>query len=171
MAFSIDEYGEITGETFMTNFPTALKIIKVKYENNSSLTGAGFKVKNWFGLNTLTFIKNEDGTYCFDKDGDVKEILVDENGKAVVYGLLFGNYWLEESIVPTGYYPAAPAKITISETNDIDMLCEAIIPNSVFVKLGLDRDKYNVPIAIGTTLLALAGLVFFFIRRKSKKDK
>ena len=69
--------------------------------------------------------------------------------KAVIYGLPLGNYWLEETTVPEGYYPTAPAKIMIGETNSIEVPYKAVIPNSVFVKLGLDRDKYNVPIAIG----------------------
>lgn len=159
----------ITGEIEMTNSPTALNIFKVKYEDNSPLTGAGFKVKNWFGLNTLNFTENEDGTYHFDKDGDITEIIVDENGKAVIYGLPFGNYWLEESTVPTGYYPTAPVKITIGETNNIELPYEAIIPNSVFVKLGLDRDKYNVPIAIGAVILIAAAGLFFIIHRRKRK--
>ncbi|MCK5129069.1 MAG: hypothetical protein KAQ68_04410, partial [Clostridiales bacterium] len=117
---------------------------------------------------TISFIKNQDGTYQYNKNGDVKEIFVDDNGKAVVYGLPLGNYWLEESIVPTGYYPAAPVKITIGEVNDIDVPYEVVIPNSVFVKLGLDRDRYNKPIAISITILTLVGLVFFFVRRKRR---
>ncbi len=171
LEFNIDEFGEITGEIQMTNSPTALNIFKVKYEDNLPLTGAGFKVKNWFELNTLSFTLNADGTYRYDADGDIKEILVDKNGEAVVYGLPLGNYWLEESIVPAGYYPAAPAKITIGETNSINVPFEAVIPNSVFVKLGLDRDRYNIPIVISLAFLALAGLAFFFVRRKRRKGK
>lgn len=167
--FSIDEYGVITGETEMTNSPTALNIFKVKYEDNSPLTGAGFKIKNWFGLNTMNFTNNDDGTYRYDKDGEVKEILVDENGQATIYGLPFGNYWLEESTVPTGFYPTAPVKITISEKNDIEAPYEAIIPNSVFVKLGLDRDRYNIPIAIGAVILTAAAGLFFIIHRRKRK--
>jgi uncharacterized surface anchored protein len=171
LAFSIDELGVVAGKTELDNSPTALHILKVKYEDNAPLSGAGFKVKNWFGLKTLSFTLNDDGTYRYDADGEVKEILVDENGEAVVYGIPFGAYWLEESLVPAGYFPSAPVKITIGETNNIDIPFEAVIPNSVFVKLGLDRDRYNVPIAISITLLTLAGLVFFLVRRKRKKGK
>lgn len=167
--FSIDEHGVITGETEMTNSPTMLEINKVIYETNKPLTGAGFRVKNFLGLNTLHFTQNEDGSYRLDKDGDVTEIMVDENGKAVVYGLPIGNYWLEEKTVPEGYYPTAPVKVTIGETNSIEVPYQAVIPNSVFVKLGLDRDKYNAPIAIGATLLVLGGVVFMAVRRKRKR--
>lgn len=169
--FEILENGDIIGETTMTNSPTVLEINKVIYESNEPLTGAGFRIKDFLGLNTLHFTKNEDGSYRLDEDGDVTEILVDENGQAVIYGLPVGNYWIEESTVPTGYYPAAPVKITISETNNIDMPYETIIPNSKFVKLGLDRDRYNVPIAIGLTLLAIGGTVFLLIKRKRKERR
>ena len=167
--FSIDEYSNITGETEMSNCPTVLEIYKVKYETNEPLTGAGFKVKNYLGLNTLNFVKNEDGSYTMDKDGEVTEIVVDENGKAVIYGLPAGNYWLEESITPSGYYPTAPIKVTISDTNDIEAPYIAVIPNSVFVKLGLDRDKYNVPIAIGVTLVIIGFTVFIMLKRKKQR--
>lgn len=128
-------------------------------------------MKNFLGLNTLSFTKNEDGTYRYDKDGDVKKILVDENGEAVIYGLPLGQYWLEESIVPSGYYPAAPVKITINETNDSEVPYEAVIPNSIFVKLGLDRDRYNIPIAIGAVILTAAAGLFFIIRRRKRKAR
>ena len=169
LEFSIDEYGNITGETVITNSPTALEINKVIYESNDPLTGAGFLVKNFLGLNTLHFVKNEDGSYRLDKDGDVTEIMVDENGQAVIYGLPLGNYWLEETTVPEGYYPTAPVKVTIGETNSIEVPYKAVIPNSVFVKLGLDRDKYNVPIAIGSTILVIGGVAFMVLRRRRKR--
>ena len=167
--FSIDEYGEITGETMMTNSPTALEINKVIYETNEPLTGAGFSVKNFLGLNTLHFTENEDGSYRLDKDGNVTEIMVDENGQAIIYGLPLGNYWLEEATVPSGYYPTAPVKVTIGETNNIEVPYKAVIPNSVFVKLGLDRDKYNVPIAIGVTILIIGIVAFMVFKRRKKR--
>ena len=167
--FSIDEHGEITGETQMTNSPTALQINKVIYETNEPLTGAAFKVKNFFALNILHFTQNEDGSYRLDKNGEITQIMVDENGRAIVYGLPLGNYWLEESIVPDGYYPAAPLKITIGETNDVNVPFKAVIPNSEFVKLGLDRERYIIPIAISGFVLMTAGGLFFILRRKRKK--
>ncbi len=167
--FSVDDYGEITGETVMTNSPTTLEINKVIYKTNEPLTGAGFLVKNFFGLNTLYFTKNEDSSYRLDKDGDVTEIMVDENGKALIYGLPLGNYWLEETTVPEGYYPTAPVKVTIGDMNNIEVPYKAIIPNSVFVKLGLDRDKYNVPIGIGATVLVVGAVIFMVLRRRERR--
>lgn len=171
LQFSIDEYGNITGETKMANSPIALEISKVIFESGEPLTGAGFRIKNFLGLNTLHFTENEDGSYCFKKDGNIAEILVNENGQAIIYGLPFGNYWLEESTAPEGYYPTAPVKVTIGEMNNIEVPYEAVIPNSKFVKLGLDRDKYNVPIAFGLTFLAITGTTFMLFKRKKKRNK
>ena len=134
LVFSIDEYGEVTGETVLANSPTALEINKVIYGTDEPLTGAGFLVKNFLGLNTLHFTKNEDGSYRLDKDGEVTEIIVDENGQAIIYGLPLGNYWLEETTVPEGYYPTAPVKVTIGDMNNIEVPYKAVIPNSVFCK-------------------------------------
>ncbi len=164
--FTIDEYGNVSGETEISNCPTVLEIYKVKYEDNEPLTGAGFKVKNYLGLNILSFVQNEDGSYTLDKDGDITEIAVDENGKAVIYGLHTGSYWLEECTVPSGYYPTAPIKVTISENNDIEVPCKTVIPNSIFVKLGLDRERWIIPIVLG--VLVTASGLFFFIRRKRR---
>jgi len=86
----------------------------------------------------------------------------------IIHGLPFGNYWIEESITPDGYYPTAPIKITITEDNDIDAPYEALIANSVYVKLGLDRDRHNVPIAIGIFVLIAGGILFWIIRKRKK---
>lgn len=169
-AFSIDKYGVVSGDTEMTNSPTALRIVKVKYEDNTPLTGAGFLVKNWLGLNTVKLTRNDDGTYRYNPKGDIKEVLVDKDGQATIYGLPLGIYWLEESTVPEGYYPTAPVKVTIGETNDIEKQYEAVIPNSVFVKLGLDRERYIYPLVAG--LLIIIAVVSFIIirRRRTKKN-
>ncbi len=164
--FTIDEYGEISGETTLTNCPTTLNIFKVDYENNTPLTGAGFKVKNLLGLNVLTFTKDSDDAYWYDKDGGLTEVMVDADGKAIVHGLPFGNYWLEESTVPDGYYPTAPVKVTIRESNDIDIPCESTIANSKYVKLGLDRERWLYPLYAVLIVSATTGLFFYFRKKR-----
>ena len=72
--FTIDEYGVVTGDTVITNSPTALEVFKVVYEDSTPLSGAGFKVKKWLGLLTMKFVQNDDGTYRYDKEGDIEEI-------------------------------------------------------------------------------------------------
>ena len=168
--FTIDEYGVVAGDTAIGNFPTMLKIHKVIYETNEPLTGAGFKVKNFLGLNTLKFTKNDDSTYRLDKNGDVTEIMVDEKGTAIIYGLPYGNYWLEESSAPNGYFPTAPIKVTVDENSTFTMPYVATVPNSQFVKLGLDRERWLYPLIAGLLFSACVGL-FFFIRKRSLESK
>ncbi len=167
-AFSIDEYGVVTGDTEITNCPTILQIFKVKYEDSTPLAGAGFKVKTWLGLKILSFTLNEDGTFQFDSEGIIDEIMVDATGEAIIHGLPHGSYWLEENTVPSGYYPAAPMKITITDQNDFELPCMAVIPNSVFVKLGLDRERYIIPIACLLLVSTSAG-IFLYKRKRRKK--
>jgi uncharacterized surface anchored protein len=167
--FSIDEYGVVAGQTEIENCPTELNLFKVDYETNGRLTGAGFKIKNFLGLNVLNFDQDENGVYWFNKDGEVAEILVDDNGEAIIHGLPFGNYWIEESITPEGYYPTAPIKISITEDNDIDAPYEAIIANSLYVKLGLDRERWIYPSVLGFMLMIVGGYVYVTVRRKKKE--
>ena len=55
----------------VNNCPTGIKIIKLDAKTEKPLTGAGFsiKVKDGLGFETLTFTKQADGKYIFDKDG------------------------------------------------------------------------------------------------------
>jgi len=55
----------------------------------------------------------------------------------------------------------------MSRENDIQKPAESVIPNSVFVKLGLDRERFIIPITFGLVLTISVGL-FIVIRRKRK---
>ena len=48
---------------------------------------------------------------------------------------------------------------------------ETTITNAPAVKLGMDTDKYNVPIAIGITVLGVGVVVWRVIAAKKKKSK
>ncbi|MBN2878214.1 MAG: Cys-Gln thioester bond-forming surface protein [Clostridia bacterium] len=168
-SFSIDEYGNAAGTTEFTNEPTAVKILKVIYETSEPLSGAGFVVKGNLGLITYSFSQNADGSYHYDKNGEVQEIMVNENGETVIYGLPSGSYWLEENTVPVGYYPCAPAKFIVDDTQNTEAPLEIIIPNSEYVNLGLDRDRWYLPAAIAAIVLLLFAVVVLFIMKKPNK--
>ena len=166
----IESDGTVAENTIVTNSPTQLDIYKVIYEDNTPLNGAGFKLKNSLGLRTYSVSRNVDGTYRYDKDGEIEEILVDENGKATIYGIPAGTYWLEETTVPAGYYPCAPAKIIIDEYANTDTPLEVYIPNSEFVNLGLNRDRWYLPIAISLVGLLSFTIILLVIFRKRHGD-
>ena len=86
----------------------------------------------------------------------------------MIHSLPLGNYWIEECITPDGYYPTAPIKITITKENDIDLPYEAVIANSVYVKLGLDRERWIYPLVLGLMLMIVGGYVYMTIRKKRK---
>lgn len=158
----------------ITNSPTALKIYKVHSETNEPVTGAGFtfKVKAFIGFETLKFTKLENGWYMRDDNGKLKELMVDKDGTLTVLGLpLDTEVYIEESTVPAGFFANAAQTVTLASDNTYEIPMETTITNAPAVKLGMDTDKYNVPIAIGITVLGVGVVVWRIIAAKKKKSK
>ena len=155
-------------EMNIENTPTGLKILKVDAKTGNPLTGAGFriKVKNGIGFETLTFSQTEDGGYFYDENGAVMDLMVDVNGEIMLYGLPLKSVWIEESIVPEGYFPNSAQKAEITKETSFDNPLTLKIENSLFVKLGMDSDWWEFPALILGIALALGGTVFFVIRRR-----
>ena len=129
------------------NCPTGLKISKVDTANNKPLMGAGFriKVRDGLGFETLTFTKQQDGSFFYDPNGTVMDMMVDGNGEIMIYGLPLGDIWIEESIVPEGYFPNAAARVEITKKNKSTDPYKITIKNSKYVKLGMDSDWWEFP--------------------------
>lgn len=155
-------------EMNIENAPTGLKILKVDAKTGNPLTGAGFriKVKDGLGFETLTFSQTEDGGYFYDENGAVMDLMVDVNGEIMTYGLPLRSVWIEESIVPEGYFPNSAQKAEITKETSFDDPVTVKIENSLFVKLGMDSDWWEFPALILGIALALGGTVFFVIRRR-----
>ena len=163
----------------ITNSPTALKVLKVHAETKKPLAGAGFslKVKAGLGFKTLTFTKAEDGKYVFDEKGKDTKLMVNANGELLVIGVPLGEVWLEESVVPAGFFPVTARKLVMTEDYTFEVPFETTVENAPGVKLGIDSDKYNVLIAIGITLLG-AGVVTWrviaakkAVKKQNKKER
>lgn len=157
----------------VNNTPTAIRILKVDATTNKPLTGAGFriKIKDGLGFEALAFTRMEDGSYFFDEDGKVMDLMVNGKGEITILGLPLGAVWIEESIVPEGYFPFAARKAEITKETSLDKPLAIKVENSKFVKLGMDSDWWEFPALIGACLLACGGAVFFFIRRRKKIRK
>lgn len=160
----------------ITNSPTALKVKKVHAETKQPLTGAGFtfKTKAFLGFETLRFTKLENGWYMRDEHGSVTEIMVDDKGEITVLGLpLDTEVYIEESTVPNGFFPNPASKVVLTEDYTFEVPLETTITNTPSVKLGIDSDKYDVPIAIGITLLGVGVVAWRVIatKRALKKKK
>lgn len=154
----------------INNCPTGIKLIKLDSDTNKPLTGAGFsiKVKDSLGFSTLTFTKQADGKYIFDKDGKDTVLMVDNNGEVIILGMPLGAVWIEESVVPAGYFPVTARKAEITKETSALSPMVIKVPNSKSVKLGLDNDWWEIPAMIAGAVLLLGGTVVLYVRRKNK---
>lgn len=155
------------------NDPTGLKILKVDAKTGNPLTGAGFriKMKDGLGFETLTFTQMEDGSFFFDENGIVMDMMVDVNGEIILYGLPLGDVWIEESIAPEGYFPISAQKAEITKETSFENPLVMEIENSVFVKLGMDSDWWEFPALMLGIALALGGAVTLIVVKRKKKDQ
>ena len=135
------------------------------------LTGAGFsiKVKDGLGFETLTFTKQADGKYIFDKDGKDTVLMVDNNGEVIILGMPLGAVWIEESVVPAGYFPVTARKAEVTKDTLALKPLEIKIPNSKSVKLGLNNDWWEIPAMVAVAVAMLGGAVYLYIRNKRRK--
>ena len=154
----------------INNCPTGIKLIKLDADTNKPLIGAGFsiKVKDGLGFSTLTFTKQADGKYIFDKDGKDTVLMVDNNGEVIILGMPLGAVWIEESVVPAGYFPITARKAEVTKDTSALKPLEIKISNSKSVKLGLDNDWWEIPAMIAGAVLLLGGAVVLYVRRKNK---
>lgn len=157
----------------ITNSPTALKILKIHGQTGNPLTGAGFtlKIKEGLGFKTMTFTKAEDGRYIFDTKGKETKLMVNAKGELTVIGAPLGEVWIEESVVPSGFFPNPAYKVIMTEDYTFEVPFEIVIKNAPFVKLGIDSDKYNVVIAIGICVLGIGITAWRLIATKCKRNK
>ena len=168
------EAGEsLLGETSLAvlDHPLALRIRKIHSVTKQPLAGAEFQLKADGDLNTPLRYTEKDGVFWYDPKGVVTTITLNGDCEALVYGLPEGRVYLEESKVPDGYFPIAPVACTITLEHTSEAPLEVTIANAPAVKLGLDTDKYNVAIAVGSALVLLSGLcAVWFMRRGHKQD-
>lgn len=94
--------------------------------------------------------------------------MVDNNGEVIILGMPLGAVWIEESIVPAGYFPVTSRKAEITKDTSALKPLEVKIPNSKSVKLGLDNDWWEIPAMIAGAVLLLGSAVVLYVRRKNK---
>ena len=94
--------------------------------------------------------------------------MVDNNGEVIILGMPLGAVWIEESVVPSGYFPVTARKAEVTKDTSALKPLEIKIPNSKSVKLGLDNDWWELPAMITGALLLLGGAAFLVIKRRKK---
>jgi len=157
----------------VNNCPTGIKILKTDAANDKPLKGAGFriKVKNQLGFDTLKFAKQSDGSYFCDANGTEQDLMVNDNGEVMIFGVPLGAIWIEESIVPEGYFPVAARKAEITAEAKATAPMEINIQNSRSVKLGLDNDWWEIPAIVLSILLAAGGAGWYVLVYRKKQQK
>lgn len=166
------ESGEsLLGETSLAvlDHPLALRIRKIHSVTKQPLAGAEFQLKADGDLNTPLRFTEKDGVFWYDPKGVVTTIMLNSDCEALVHGLPEGRVYLEESKVPDGYFPIAPVACTITLEHTSEAPLEVTVANAPAVKLGLDTDRYNVVIAVGSALVLLSGLGAVWLSRRGKR--
>ncbi len=95
--------------------------------------------------------------------------MVDNNGEVVILGMPLGAVWIEESVVPAGYFPITARKAEVTKDTSALKPLEIKIPNSKSVKLGLDNDWWEIPAMVAGAAAVLGGAVYLYIRNKRRK--
>lgn len=153
----------------VVDLPLALKISKVHSKTQKPLAGAAFELK---AESTPLKFTLKDSVYWYDPKGGVTTIKAGgDKCEALVYGLPVGKYQLEETVVPSNFFPAPPVNVEITLETTSEAPREIVVTNTPQVKLGIDADKFNVVIAIGITALIGGGVgVAALVRYRRKRQ-
>jgi len=168
-----EESGEnLLGETSLAvlDHPLALRIRKIHSVTKQPLAGAEFQLKADGDLNTPLRFTEKDGVFWYDPKGAVTTITLNGDCEALVYGLPAGRVYLEESKAPDGYFPIAPVACMITLEHTSEAPLEVTVANAPAVKLGLDMDRYNVPIAVTGTVLVMLGIAGVLLMKRRRQD-
>ena len=99
-------------------------------------------------------------------------MLFRSKGEITVLGLpLNTEVYIEESTVPSGFFPNPASKVILTEDYTFEVPLETTITNTPSVKLGIDSDQYDIPIAIGITLLGVGVVAWRVIAAKKALKK
>ena len=155
------------------NCPTGLKIIKVDAKSGNPLAGAGFclKVKGESDFEILKLRKKADGSFFYDPNGTITDMITDGTGELVIYGLPLSEIWIEETVTPDGYFPISAQKVELTREHTNSEPLTFRIENHKFVKLGMDSDWWEFPALCSGILLLLGGLVAVAIIVAKKRKR
>lgn len=102
--FTIDEYGNITGDTEITDEPISVIVEKKNAYDSSPMSGVVFFLQDEDG-NPVKVKSTGKGYFVPDENEGSTRFAVDENGKAEIRYLKAGNYTLVEE-TPEGFVSA-----------------------------------------------------------------
>lgn len=125
--FEIDEYGNITGDTEITDEPISVIVEKKNAYDGKPLPGVVFSLTDIDG--NPVRVKATDNGYFIPAEDGKESFVVDKNGKAEIRYLPEGDYVLVED-TPMGFVSAGSYKLTVTDENGIENPYHATITNS-----------------------------------------
>ncbi|MGI6175200.1 MAG: SpaA isopeptide-forming pilin-related protein [Christensenellales bacterium] len=126
-AFSIDEYGNVTGATEIKNEPTMVIIEKYDVYTDEPIPGVVFGLLDADG--NPVRLKRTDGGHLIPADDGKETFAVDNGGKAAVKYLKRGDYTLKET-PPIGYIGANSYILTVTEAHSESSPGKMVITNA-----------------------------------------
>lgn len=175
-----EQFGGVTTETFEGNI-TLTKTNDYKDKENKSdmvtLAGAGFEVRKDAEVAALTFAKLSEGVYKYDPNGNITEVVTNEEGTVKVQGLDVGTYKFKEITAPQGYSVntnEATAILALGEDEtsaNMPLTDETDMKDSKLSALpstgGMGTYLFTI---IGVVVMAGAAGAFFISRRKGSEE-
>jgi len=125
--FEIDEYGNITGDTKITDEPISVIVEKKNAYDGKPMPSVVFALTDADG-NPIKVKTTEKGYFIPDESGSEK-FVVDSGGKAEIRYLPAGEYNLVED-TPMGFVSAGSYKLSVTNENGVSDPYHATITNS-----------------------------------------
>jgi len=123
--FAIDEYGVVTGDTEITDEPTALTVKKINSYNNTPMPGVEFTLTDAEGK-PVNITKTDEGWYI--PGGNSATFAVGEDGTAEIRYLPVGDYTLTEH-TPAGFISKGTFELSITDENGTENPCGVVVYN------------------------------------------
>lgn len=100
--FSIEKNKELSITVKNIKSVGSLEIVVKDATTNETVKDYTFNLLNT-DKEIMKLSKNSDGNYSYSDDGNVSDLITDENGKITISGLPVGNYFVKQSKAASGY--------------------------------------------------------------------
>ena len=135
-----------------------------KEDNNTTLSGAEFELRDTADGAAYSLVKTADGKYRVADATDVDTVTtvaVDTNGNLIIDGLKAGKYYLKETKAPAGGY-RVPSKAFEIEIKDDNNDGKEDVSGTAYAEVKIENSKgFELPSTggMGTIMFTVGGIV------------